>query len=94
VTNSSANESPDVLDAPTQAWWSAVLSGQPATAHPTHSGIRARLAHARLLLSGVVATEDARQEVLQEARIYGGGTVEDIEDEIEEALRHSFLIYG
>lgn len=83
MTSGSANESADVLDAPTQAWWSAVFSGQPTTVHPTHSGLRARLAHARLSLSGVVATEDSHKEVLEEARIYGKGTVENIEDQIE-----------
>ncbi len=83
MTTQSESDGSSVLDAPIQAWWSAVLNGQPATPHAAHPGLRARLAHTKLLLSGVVTTEDGRQEVLEEARSYCGETVEDIEDRIK-----------
>jgi hypothetical protein len=82
VTAYSESDGKSIRDAPIEAWWSAVLSDQPATPHPAHSGLRARLSHAKLLLSGVVTTECGRQEVLREAQSYCGETVEDIEDGI------------
>jgi hypothetical protein len=83
VTTHSESDGSGVLDAPIRVWWSAVLNGQPAIPHPAQPGLRARLSHTKLVLSGVVTSEDGRQEVLEEARSYCGGTVEDIEDRIK-----------
>jgi hypothetical protein len=80
VTTHSESDGSSVLDAPIRAWWSAVLNGQPATPHPAHPGLRARLSHTKLLLSGVVTTEGGRQEVVREAHSFCGETVEDIDD--------------
>ncbi len=72
----------DPLDAPIQAWWAAVLNGKPAAPHPVHAGVRARLSHGRLLLSGEVTSEAGREEVLQEAHLACAATVLEFDDRI------------
>jgi hypothetical protein len=71
-----------VLDAPIAAWWAAVLAALPATPHPTHPRLRAKLDRTTLLLSGFVTTEDGHQEVVNEAYTYCGPTIESIDDHV------------
>lgn len=75
-----ANDDP--LDAPIQTWWAAVLSGKPAASHPAHAGVRARLSHGTLLLSGEVTSEAGREEVLREAHLACASTVQEFDDRI------------
>jgi hypothetical protein len=61
-------------------WWNSVLVGRPGHPHPVHGdAIDVKLRGGVLQLSGELPSDDEREALLREARLYIGRGVDDVD---------------
>jgi hypothetical protein len=62
------------------AWWEAVLAGQVDETHPVHGDdVHVSIKHGVLHLAGEVASREAREDLLKQARRYVGRGIDDVD---------------